>query len=133
MAEKPMGRFAVVALTALRVASSLMLMAHGAQKLFGCLGGMGGAGQTATFPELIWFAGVIEFFGGGLVLIGLWSRPVAFLISGELATAYFMMHAPHAFWPVHNHGEPAALFSFVFLAISALGPGPLSLDHAFRR
>jgi putative oxidoreductase len=133
MTEKPMGTYAAVALTALRVASSFMLMTHGAQKLFGWLGGMGGSGATASFPQLPWFAGVIEFFGGLLVLVGLFTRPVAFLISGELAVAYFMVHAPMGFWPVLNHGEPAALFSFIFLAISALGPGPWSLDRALRR
>lgn len=133
MIDKPMGTFQTVALTALRIASSFMLMTHGAQKLFGWLGGMGGSGATAQFPALPWFAGVIEFFGGLLVLVGLFTRPVAFLISGELAVAYFMVHAPMGFWPVLNHGEPAALFSFIFLAISAFGAGPWSLDRMLRR
>jgi putative oxidoreductase len=133
MTDRPMGTFAALGLTVLRVLSSFLLMVHGGQKLFGWLGGMGGQGQVAHFPELPWFAGVIEFFGGGLVLLGLFTRPVAFLISGEMAVAYFKVHAPMAFWPTQNHGEPAALFCFIFFAIAALGPGPWSLDRAWRR
>ena len=133
MTNRPMGTFAALGLTVLRVLSSFLLMVHGGQKLFGWLGGMGSAGQTAQFPTLPWFAGVIELFGGGLVLLGLFSRPVAFLISGEMAVAYFKVHAPMGFWPTQNHGEAAALFCFIFFAISALGPGPWSLDRLWRR
>jgi putative oxidoreductase len=131
--DKPLGRYAALTLTVLRIGASFLLMVPGGQKLFGWLGGMGGQGQTASFPMLPWFAGVIEFFGGLLVLLGLFTRPVAFLISGELAVAYFMVHAPNAFWPTQNHGEPAALFSFIFFALSGLGAGPWSLDRMFRR
>jgi putative oxidoreductase len=77
---------------------------------------------------LIWFAGVLEVFGGFLILIGLFTRPVAFILSGEMAIAYFMMHAPHGFWPLLNHGEAAVFYCFVFLYMAAAGGGAWSVD-----
>lgn len=78
-------------------------------------------------------AGMLEVAGGALLLIGLWSRPVAFLLSGEMAVAYFMAHAPKSFWPLLNGGEPAVLFCFVWLFYAAAGPGPLSVDALVAR
>ena len=78
--------------------------------------------------SLPWVAAILETFGGLLLLLGLFTRPVALLLSGEMAVAYFHFHAPHGFWPVLNQGTPAALFSFLFLYLSAAGGGPFSVD-----
>lgn len=78
-------------------------------------------------------AGALEFFGGLLLLVGLATRPVAFILSGLMAFAYFMVHAPGSFWPVLNHGDAAILFCFVFLYLSAKGPGPFSADQLIER
>jgi len=80
------------------------------------------------FGSLAWVAGFLEVFGGAFLLVGLFTRPVAFVLSGEMAVAYFIGHAPHGFWPVLNQGHPAILFCFTFLYISATGAGPWSLD-----
>jgi putative oxidoreductase len=112
------------ALTLLRVVAGLLLMQHGAQKLFGWLGGR----QVETLASQFGLAGVLEFFGGLLLVLGLFTRPVAFLLSGEMAVAYFQMHAPNGFWPIQNRGELPVLFCFVFLFLAATGAGPLSLD-----
>jgi putative oxidoreductase len=111
----------------LRIATGFVFAEHGAQKLFGLLGGMGG--MHLAFPDLLWFAGVIEFFGGLLILAGLFTRAAAFICAGEMAYAYFKQHAPHGFWPVPNHGEPAVLYCFIFLYLVTAGGGPISLDH----
>jgi putative oxidoreductase len=81
----------------------------------------------------MWFAGVLEFFGGALILIGLFTRPVAFLLSGMMAVAYFQAHAPGGFWPLENKGELAVLYCFLFLYIAAAGGGVWSLDRLIRR
>lgn len=84
--------------------------------------------------SLMGLAGILECFGGGLVLLGLFTRPVAFILSGEMAFAYFMAHFPHNHvWPILNHGNEAVLFCFVFLYLSAAGGGTVSLDRAIRR
>lgn len=115
-------------LSILRIVAALLFMQHGAQKLFGVLGG-----HPVELLSLIGLAGVLEFFGGLLVLIGLGTRPVAFILSGEMAFAYFMAHAPGGVWPILNHGDLAILFCFVFLYLSAAGAGPWSIDRAWRR
>lgn len=116
-------------LSVLRMVAAFLLIQHGGQKLFS----FPVAPQTepALF-SLIGLAGVLEFFGGGLILLGLFTRPVAFLLSGQMAVAYFMAHAPKGFWPLVNHGELAALYCFVFLYLFAAGPGPWSLDQIRR-
>ena len=114
-------------LSLLRIITGLLFVEQGAQKLFGLLGGMGG--MHLAFPDELWFAGVIEFAGGVLILVGLFTRAVAFICAGEMAYAYFTAHAPHGFWPVVNHGEPAVLYCFIFLYFVAAGGGPISLDH----
>jgi putative oxidoreductase len=104
--------------------AGLLFMQHGMQKLFGFPGG-----QHAAFQlNMIGIAGILELVGGLLIAIGLFTRPVAFILSGEMAVAYFMVHAPGGFWPVVNHGELAALYCFVFLYFAFAGPGPWSVD-----
>jgi putative oxidoreductase len=102
------------------------------QKLFGWFGGMGG-GATAAFPSLMWFAGALELVGGLCMLFGIFTRPVAFILSGEMAFAYFMGHAKGGFWPVVNHGELAFLYSFLFLFFAAAGPGRFALENVWRK
>lgn len=121
-------------LSILRIVAALLFMQHGAQKLFGM---PGGSFQLIAFGNLFTvvpgLAGILEFGGGFLLLIGLFSRPIAFILSGEMAFAYFMAHAPGSFWPVLNHGDLAVLFCFTFLYLSAAGPGPLSVDRMLRK
>jgi putative oxidoreductase len=118
-------------LSVLRIVAAFLLMEHGGQKLFGFLGGIPG-GAPPVFRQL-WIAGVLEFFGGLLLLLGLFTRPVAFILSGMLAVAYFQVHWPRGFWPVLNRGELPALYCFVFLYLSSAGGGPWSLDSVWRR
>jgi putative oxidoreductase len=106
-------------------------MAHGGQKLFGVPNALPG-GAPPMF-SLFWIAGVLEFFGGLLLLLGLFTRPVAFILAGQMAVAYFMQHAPNSFWPLINQGELAVLYCFLFLYLAAAGPGPWSLDSKLRR
>ncbi|HEX5484309.1 MAG TPA: DoxX family protein [Terriglobia bacterium] len=115
----------------LRIVVGFTFSCHGWQKLFGAFGGL--HGHAAHFPHLLWFAGLIETVGGALILLGLFTSPVAFILSGEMATAYFMGHYPHGFYPILNHGELAVVYCFVFLYLFAAGAGPISLDRAFRR
>jgi len=118
-------------LSILRIIAAFMFMQHGAQKLFGLLGGS--QGGPVPFLSQSWIGGVLEFFGGLLILLGLFTRPVAFILSGMMAVAYFQVHAPRAFWTIQNAGELAALYCFVFLYLSAAGGGPWSLDSIWRR
>lgn len=115
----------------LRIVTAFLFLAHGSQKLFGFPAPFP-MGEVAPF-SLIWFAAVLEFFGGLLVLIGLFTRPVAFILSGLMAFAYFMAHAPQGFWPLLNGGELAALYSFVFLYLAAAGGGRWSVDGLLRK
>lgn len=114
----------------LRIAAGLMFMLHGGQKLFGWFGGPGGNGGTVELASLYGVAGILELVGGALIIIGLLTKPVAFLLSGQMAVAYFMSHLPNGLWPIENRGEPAALFSFIFLFLAFNGAGPLSVDAA---
>jgi putative oxidoreductase len=117
-------------LSVLRIVIGLLYTQHGAQKLFG----YPPSPQTgAPLLLLIGVAGVLEFFGGLLILLGLFTRPVAFILSGQMAVAYFMVHAPRGFWPVINQGELAALYCFAYLYLSVAGGGPWSLDAVLRR
>ena len=115
-------------LSIVRIVAALLFMHVGSAKLFGVPVAVMPGGRTAVAWTLPWFAGVLEVFGGFLLLIGLFTRPVAFLLSGEMAVAYFKGHAPHGFWPVVNQGQPAILYCFLWLYYSAAGPGPWSLD-----
>ena len=120
-------------LSLLRVVTGALFMQHGVQKLFGLLldPSRPWSGAPAMFSQF-WFAGVLETFGGFLIVIGLLTRPVAFLLSGEMAVAYFQAHAPRAFWPILNGGEVVVLFCFVFLYLFAVGAGPFSIDALLR-
>ena len=118
-------------LSVLRIIAGFLLMPHGAQKLFGFLAPPGM--PAATMGSLMWVAGVLEFFGGLLLLIGLFTRPVAFILSGLMAVAYFMAHAPGGFWPLQNKGELAVLYCFVFLFFAAAGGGEWAVDRLIRR
>ncbi len=122
-------KWAPALLSVLRIVTAFLFMEHGAQKLFGV---PGAADHTVALFSLMGFAGCLEFVGGGLVLLGLFTRPVAFVLSGEMAFAYFIAHAPQGFWPVLNHGEAAVFYCFVFLYFSAAGAGPWSLDRLLR-
>jgi putative oxidoreductase len=115
-------------LSALRIVAAFLFMQFGTAKLFGFPAPIMPGGGTAPFGSQAWFAGFLETFGGFFLLIGLFTRPVAFLLSGEMAFAYFLGHAPQGFWPVLNQGHPAVLFCFLFLYLSAAGAGPWSLD-----
>ena len=112
-------------LSIVRIIAALLFIEHGTTKLFGFpQSDMSG---VALF-SLYGIAGVIEITGGTLLLIGLFSRAAAFIMSGEMAFAYFIDHAPVSFFPVNNMGDGPILFCFVFLYISAAGPGPWSVD-----
>jgi putative oxidoreductase len=121
-----------VALTLLRIMAGLLLMQHGLQKLFGWFGGIDGSGATVQLTSQLGLAGVLETFGGALVALGLLTRPVAFLLAGEMAVVYFQAHFPHGFFPIMNRGEPPVLFCFIFLAFAAIGGGPYSIDALIR-
>ena len=112
-------------LSVLRIMSALLYIEHGSQKLLGFPVSERG---TAELFSIFGLGGVLELFGGILLLIGLFTRPVAFVLSGQMAVAYFMVHAPQGFFPVNNGGDAAILFCFVFLYLFIAGPGPWSLD-----
>jgi putative oxidoreductase len=112
----------------LRIAAALLFVLAGSMKLFAFPAGIPPAGATAAFPSQIWIGGFLEVVGGALLVAGLFTRPVAFVLSGEMAVAYCQFHAPKGFWPVMNGGVAAALYCFVWLYFSAAGAGPWSLD-----
>jgi putative oxidoreductase len=116
--------YAPQALALLRIVTALLFIEHGTQKLFG----FPETEMSPAFLSLPWLAGAIEVVGGVLVLIGLFTRPAAFIMSGQMAVAYWMAHAPQSFFPVENGGDAAILFCFVFLYIFVAGPGAWSLD-----
>jgi putative oxidoreductase len=111
-------------LAILRVMTALLFLQHATAKLFG----FPDIGMNPPLFSLFGFAGVLELVGGVLILIGLFTRPAAFILAGEMAVAYFMAHAPQNFFPVLNQGESAVLFCFIFLYLVAAGPGAGSLD-----
>lgn len=115
----------------LRLVAGFTFSLHGWQKLFGAFGGMGGKGAHAVFFSRMWVAGGLETFGGLLIVLGLCTRPVAFVLCGEMAVAYFTSHAPRGFWPIRNGGELAVLYCFFYLYLMIAGPGPWSLDRLF--
>lgn len=121
-------RFASQLLSVLRIVAALIFIAHGTQKLFG-FPAPPASGLPATFT-LFWFGAILETFGGLLLLLGLFTRPVAFVLAGEMAVAYWMFHAPRNLYPVLNGGDAAILYCFVFLYLFAAGPGPWSVDAA---
>ena len=125
-----MNRIAGITHSLLRIVAGLLFICPGGMKLLGWFGGMP-AGVPMT--PLLYTAGVIELVGGTLILLGLFTRPVAFIASGEMAVAYFMVHASGGFWPVINKGELAVAYCFVFLYIASRGSGRYSLEAAIRK
>ena len=115
-------------LSVLRIVAAFLFMQFGTAKLLAFPAAIMPGGGTAPVVSLVGLASILEAFGGLLLLLGLFTRPVAFIVAGEMAIAYFLGHAPQGFWPVLNQGHPAIMFCFVWLYISAAGPGPWSLD-----
>jgi putative oxidoreductase len=120
-------------LSILRIVTAFLFMQYGSTKLLGLPAPVMPGGGTAPLTSLAGIAGALELVGGALLLVGLFTRPVAFLLAGEMAVAYFKGHAPQGFWPVLNNGAPAVFFCFVWLYISSAGPGPWSIDALLRR
>ena len=125
--------FSPYLLSILRIVAAFLFMQFGTAKWFAFPAALTPDGSTVPLTSLLGFAAVLETVGGLLLLIGLFTRPVAFVLAGQMAFAYFMRHAPESFWPVLNQGTNAALFSFLWLYISAAGAGPWSLDALRRR
>ena len=127
-------RYVPIAYFLLRVVAGLLFMHAGAMKHLAWFGGMPGSdGQPAELFTQVGIGGVLEFYGGILIMLGLFTRPVAFLLSGEMAVAYWQFHAPKGMWPIQNHGEAAVLFCFIFLYMAAKGGGEWSLDALLAR
>jgi putative oxidoreductase len=117
-------------LSILRIVAAFLFMAHGGQKLFNF---PPSAHPMAHLPPLMLAAGVLEFFGGLLLLTGIFTRVVAFVLAGEMAVAFFTQHLPRGFWPILNMGELAVIYCFVFLYLAAAGGGPWSVEQLWRR
>jgi putative oxidoreductase len=120
-------------LSVLRIVVAFLYFQVGSAKWFAFPAAIMPGGGVAPVGSLVWFAGVIEVVGGALFLLGLFTRPVAFILSGEMAFAYFIGHAGNGFWPVLNQGAPAVFYCFTFLYYSAAGPGPWSIDALLAR
>lgn len=127
------GEWMGYARSVLRVVAGLVFTLHGLQKVFGMFGGFGGHGAAAPTWSEFWIAGLLETLGGLLIILGLFTRPVAFVLCGEMAVAYFRAHFPNGFWPIQNGGELAVLYCFIFLYLFTAGPGPVSLDRVLHR
>jgi len=123
--EGKLSAYSPQALAVLRIVTALLFIEHGTQKLFG----FPPSDMAGGASGLMLVAGILEVFGGLLVLVGLFTRPVAFVLSGMMAVAYFMAHAPQSFFPVINQGDAAILFCFVFLYLAFAGPGAWSIDR----
>ena len=121
-------RYADKALGLLRIVAALLFLLHGTSKLFGFPPFP--MGELPPVGSLLWIGAILELVGGLLLLVGLLSRIVAFILSGEMAVAYWMFHAPQSTFPSVNNGEPAILFCFIFLYIAAAGPGAWSIDNS---
>lgn len=123
---------APVVLGLLRLVTGFLFIQYGTAKLFAVPGALMPDGSTVEPMSLMGLAGMLEVVGGGLFLLGLFTRPVAFILSGEMAFAYFMGHASQGFWPVLNQGVTPILFCFLFLYFSTVGPGAFAVSNALR-
>ena len=129
-----MDRARSIAFLLLRVVAGLLFLQAGGMKTFDWFGGVPAEfGGHPPFLLQTWIGGGLEFYGGAAILLGLWTRPVAFVLSGEMAVAYFQFHQPNGFWPIQNHGEPAVLLCFIVLFFAAHGAGDWSVDAMIRR
>ena len=129
--ERLLGQYSPYLYAVMRIVVGFLFACHGAQKLFGVLGGVGPAGGAAPLFSMMGLAGIIELLGGLCIMLGWLTGFVAFIASGQMAAAYFMAHHPSSFWPIQNDGELAALYCFVFLYIASVGSGVWSIDRAF--
>ena len=118
-------------LSVLRIVTGLLFMMHGTQKMFGFPSGE--MSRPFELMSQMGLAGVLETFGGAMIVLGLLTRPVAFILAGQMAVAYFQAHFPRSFFPTLNGGEPAALFCFIFLYLMMAGAGPWSIDALLAR
>ena len=128
-----MNRAVQVTYFLLRVVAGFLFCQSGAVILFGWFGGMPGQPGRPPLMSQIGIGGILEFFGGIAIMLGLFTRPVAFILSGMMAVAYWQFHAPNGGWPLQNQGIPAVLFCFIFLYMAARGGGDWSLDALIRR
>jgi putative oxidoreductase len=128
--DRLLGPYSPYLYAIMRIVVGFLFACHGIQKLFGMLGGADGRGATVPLFSLLGLAGVIEFFGGLLIVVGFLTAYAAFIASGEMAGAYFMAHFPRGFWPIQNTGELVLLYCFVFLYIASRGGGRWSIDRA---
>src|SRR5262245_6363821 len=128
-----MDRAKTVTFFLLRVVSAFLFVHHGGQKMFAWFGGIPPNGAAAPLLSQAGIGGILEFFGGLLVLTGLFTRPAAFILAGEMAVAYFQFHQPGGLLPIQNNGEGAVLYCFIFLFFAAWGAGEWSLDAAIAR
>jgi putative oxidoreductase len=133
MADRAGSRWSDLALSILRIVVGFLFFCHGAQKILGWFVEPGSQREALAFPQIPWIAGILELVGGPLIMLGLLTRPVAFILSGQMAFAYFMAHAPRGPVPIMNHGELAAIYSFVFLFFAAHGGGSYGIDGLLRR
>ena len=123
-----------IALFLLRVVAGLLFLQASGMKIFDWFGGVPAQfGGHPPFMSQTWIGGVLELYGGAAILLGLLTQPVAFILSGEMAVAYFQFHQPRGFWPIQNHGEPAVLLCFIFLFFAAHGAGEWSVDAMLGR
>jgi putative oxidoreductase len=128
MMERVLGAYAPYLYAVMRIVVGFLFACHGAQKLFGAFGGVGSDGGAAPLFSLMGLAGLIELFGGLLIMAGWLTGSVAFIASGQMAAAYFMGHSPRGFWPIMNQGELAVLYCFIFLYMASRGAGVWSID-----
>jgi len=127
--QQTVAQYSPYILSILRIVAGLLFFEHGTSRLFGFPSPLATPALFSTY----WFAGALELTGGALLTLGLFTRPVAFVVAGEMAFAYFISHAPHGFFPILNRGDGAILYCFVFFYLAFAGAGPLSVDALMRR